>query len=84
MWVLFDLGAVAKVDAVQRQIFSIINVSSNVNEIFSQAGAVWVIGQANATVYRIDTAQNRVVGEAVTGSNMPTLTLPPTQNPLRL
>ena len=79
VWVLFDLGAVAKVDAIQRQIFSIINVSSNVNEIFSQAGAVWVIGQANATVYRIDTAQNRVVGEAVTGSNMPTLTLPPTQ-----
>jgi DNA-binding beta-propeller fold protein YncE len=78
VWVLFDLGAVAKVDAAQRQIFSIINVSANVNEIFSQAGAVWVIGQANATVYRIDTAQNRVVGEAVTGSNMPTLTLPPT------
>jgi DNA-binding beta-propeller fold protein YncE len=79
VWVLFDQGAVAKVDAVQRQIFSIINVSANVNEIFAQAGAVWVIGQANATVYRIDTAQNRVVGEAVTGSNMPTLTLPPTQ-----
>ena len=79
VWVLFNQGAVAKVDAVQRQIFSIINVSANVNEIFSQAGAVWVIGQANATVYRIDTAQNRVVGEAVTGSNMPTLTLPPTQ-----
>lgn len=79
VWVLFDLGSVAKVDAAQRQIFSIITVSSNVNEIFSQAGAVWVIGQANATVYRIDTAQNRVVGETVTGSNMPTLTLPPTQ-----
>ncbi len=79
VWVLFNQGAVAKVDAVQRQIFSIINVSANVNEIFAQAGAVWVIGQANATVYRIDTAQNRVVGQAVTGSNMPTLTLPPTQ-----
>jgi hypothetical protein len=78
VWVLFDQGVVGKVDAVQRQIFSIINVSANVNEIFAQAGAVWVIGQANATVYRIDTAQNRVVGEAVTGSNMPTLTLPPT------
>lgn len=78
VWVLFDQGSVAKVDIAQRQIFSIITVSANVNEIFSQAGAVWVIGQANATVYRIDTAQNRVVGEAVTGSNMPTLTLPPT------
>jgi len=78
VWVLFDLGSVAKVDANQKQVFSIINVSANVNEIFAQAGAVWVIGQANATVYRIDTAQNRVVAEAVTGSNMPTLTLPPT------
>ena len=78
IWVLFDRGSVAKVDARQRQIFSIINVSANVNEIFPQAGAVWVIGQANATVYRIDTSMNRVVAEAVTGSNMPTLTLPPT------
>lgn len=78
VWVLFDRGSVAKVDAVQKQIFSIITVGTNVNEIFTQADAVWVIGQANATVYRIDTAMNRVVAEAVTGSNMPTLTLPPT------
>jgi streptogramin lyase len=78
IWVLFDRGSVAKVDAVQRQIFSIITVSANVNEVFTQADSVWVIGQANATVYHIDTSLNRVVAQAVTGSNMPTLTLPPT------
>ncbi len=72
VWVSFNNGTVARIDPSTFQVFSIIPVSLFPDSMFIQAGALWVSSQAEAALYRVDLAQNRVLGEAATGSQMPT------------
>lgn len=78
VWVLFDNGNVARIDQSRYEIFAIIPVSIHANEIFLYAGDVWAVSQAEASLYLIDVAQNRVIAEALTGSISPTPTPIPT------
>jgi hypothetical protein len=72
VWVLFDNGTVARIDPSTFQVFSIIPVSLFPDSMFIQAGALWVAARLKPHSTGLDLAQNRVLGEAATGSQMPT------------
>ena len=81
IWILMDTGTVARFDPQRLEVYSIIPVSSYVDEIFSQSGAIYVSSQFEGKVFRVDIAQNRVTASYVTGTALPTPT--PTAAPTK-
>lgn len=81
VWILFDNGTVARFDPSYQDIFSIIPVAEYAQDLFENDLGLWAVSQSDAKVYRIDTAQNRVVASGTTGSAMPTPT--PTPHPTK-
>lgn len=79
VWVLFEGGNVAHVDAASETLLAVFPVSRGRARISVAGDAVWVMSQEDAVIYRIDPTLNRVVVLVTTGNPLPTPT--PTSTP---
>jgi DNA-binding beta-propeller fold protein YncE len=84
IWALFDSGNIGRIDTSLHEVVSIIPVSRNASNLFFAANNLWSFDPAEAKLYRIDIAQNRVTGSSNAGSQLPTATptITPTATPI--
>lgn len=79
LWAILPWGTVLHIDPTTNHILGQIELNAPLTGLLSSPGAVWVLSQQTAMLFRIDPASNNIAAEIATGSLLaPTVVPSPT------